>query len=720
MFPFNSSLPRIAVMAALAVTVAFACGPFLGIEVLRNRREVLLSPPTVSFEAELKALVPPQKDRLPVVESGSDGKDEPNRATVEAEELTPPVLARVSAMWLQSGGDAAYSLGQDLPPAIRLYTAGAVSFLHGNKEAARTYFQKILDLPEPERKTREVWARFMLGRIAVQQSNQPEAAAQFEAVRALVRSGEPDQLGLAVTSFGEQARGAWQQGAVAKAVELYARQASYGSESAANSLVMIAGRILDDPNLLDQAVQDSTARRLLFICLNENSARRFFVDPDPHYLGGPKVDRLVAALQSHGLTRVEGAGLLASAAYSQGRFDIAQKLSALEDVAISFWVQAKLALRRGDREAALQDYEKALKAVQPSMSDPTSMRAEYGVLRVSRGDYLQALDLFNRAAAKEWGANSEFNGFTDYWGDAAYLAERVLTIDELRDYLSHKLPSGSVSTAEEPSELSRLRSVLARRLMRAGRRLEAIRYFDDPKVRKEAEEYDNALNKANSWWRFPLSRAEAWFTAATLARKNGMELLGFEKEPDFAIWNGDFDWVDYDTPRMVEPRSQNSPENIYTSEDERKRVAATKAKPDVRFQYRLTAVDHAMKSADSLPPRSQAFAAVLCEATQWIIDRQPERAEQVYRRYLRQGAHVAWGRSFGRTCPQPDFSEASSWSAASRRVNRLALHARTHPFYAVLSAGLTVAIFITLLVYARARRAKSFSRSESDISSRNT
>ena len=447
---------------------------------------------------------------------------------------------------------------------------------------------------------------------------------------------------------------------------------------------MLAGRILNDQNLLAQAVRDQTTRRLLFICLNANSGRVFFVEPDPSDGGAAKVDRLVAALESQGLTRVEGAGLLASAAYSQGRFDVARKLSMLEDGAISFWVQAKLALRRGDSETALKDYEKALKTFQPSMGDPASMMAEYGVLRVSRGDYVQALDLFTRATAKGWGFVSEYDGFTDYWGDAAYLAERVLTIDELRDYLSHQ------NAARPASQISRLRSILARRLMRAGRRQEALRYFDDPKVRSKAQQYNGALNTADSWWHLRLTRAEAWFTAAKLARDSGMDLLGFEKEPDYAIWNGEFEF--------------NGGGESKPGEDERKRVAASKPESDVRFQYRLTAVDQAMKSADFLPARSQPFAAVLCDATAWTIDREPDRARQVYHRYLHQGAHVAWGRTFGRSCPQPDFAEASIWSDASRRVIRLARHARAHPLYAPLATGFAAAILTALIVFARRAR----------------
>jgi tetratricopeptide (TPR) repeat protein len=704
---FSLLFLRMAAVAALGATLALACGPFFGIEALQNRKQTLLAPPTVSFENELKALIPPPKDKLPVVEPGNFGQDDVNRATVEARELTPTVLAGVTAMWQQSRGEAARALGEGLPPAIQLYTAGAVSFLHGQTETARAYFQDVLSLPAEERKSRELWAHFMLGRMAVQGGDQVEAAAQFEAVRALVRQGSPDPLGLAVASLGEQARGDWKHGAIAKAVDLYAQQASYGSQSGANSLVMIAGLILKDSKLLDEGIQDFTTRRLLFICLNGNSGRPFFIGPEADGSADSSVNRIVAALERHHLTAVAGAGLLASGAYSEGRFDLAEKLSALEDTPMSAWVTAKLALRRGDRETALKAYERALK-IFPA-ADSTNVTVETAVLRVSRGDYAQALDLFYRAAANggnpEGEPASNWNGFTNHWGDAAYLAERVLTIEELRDYIDHNLSQTSASTSYERSERSQIRSVLARRLMRAGKYREAGRYFDDQKTRSAAEQYGHAIDRATSWWRLKLTKAEAWFTAATLARSHGMELLGFEREPDYAIWNGDYAPFDFSGDAQAIAEKQGKPADPYQLEDERRRVAASRPERNVRFQYQLMAVDHAIKAADLLPPSSQAFAAVLCEATHWVIDRQPERATQIYGRYLHQGAYVPWGRRFGRQCPLPNFATASGWSAASRQAKLLARHAGAHPVYVGLSAVIAMAILAILFYYGRAGRA---------------
>lgn len=200
--PSSNSLPlRIAAAALLGSAMVLACGPFFGIEALQNREGTLLAPPSISFAAELKALVPFPKDQLPVVESSNMDGNDINRATVETEELALPVLARTKAMWQQSNAEAAYAVGDDLPPAIRLYTAGAISFQNKQTEGAQGYFERVLALENERRKSRELWARFMLGRIAVERRDQAEAAAQFEAVRALVRHGAPDKLGLAVASL---------------------------------------------------------------------------------------------------------------------------------------------------------------------------------------------------------------------------------------------------------------------------------------------------------------------------------------------------------------------------------------------------------------------------------------------------------------------------------------------------------------------------------------
>ena len=702
MSPLNSVFCKVALAAVVGVAVVWACGPFFGIETLNNRKEVLLASPTISFERELSGLVPAPKEKLPVVEENGYGADEVTSETVEAKELTPAMAARVKDMRSRDGGEAAYAAGEGVPEGIRHYTAGAVSFRLHENDAGRTHFQAVLGMGAAERKSREVWAHYMLGRAT---SEPAEAMAQFEATRALVAHGAADPLGLAVASFGEEAQRVMEQGDLPKAVALYAQQAAYGSQSGQNSLVTVAGRILKDKDLLDKAIDDPLTRRLLFICVNGNNGRSFFIGPDVEddttAADQSTVDRIAAALDRHKLTRVEGAGLLAAAAYHQGRFDLADQLARFEEVPISAWVKAKLALRRGDRLTALNSYEKALKGFAAAGWEDSNdtfrvVRSEMGVLKVSRGDYVQALDLFRHAAD----GNHEL-GFPDYWGDVAYLAERVLTIDELREYVDKNVkPVTPAKPDEEPVPLG-LRSVLARRMMRAGRYHDALSYFDNKETREAAELYGKAVNMATGGWRFRLSRAEAWFAAATVARSKGMEILGYEKAPDYAMWDGNYEPFEVRDGTKKPDRLKDA----FETEDERKRVAATRPEHTERYQYRMTAVDEAMNAADLLPAKSQAFAAVLCTASGWVIDRQPERAHEVYERYIKNGAHVPWGNDFARTCPAPNFGVDSVYGV-TRRTKKMERRLKAHPVYAGMAGVglLAVPVGLGYFVWWRRRR----------------
>jgi hypothetical protein len=68
----------------------------------------------------------------------------------------------------------------------------------------------------------------------------------FARVREEARAGGADAAGLAVASFGEEARIALDQGRVPDAIALYAQQARYGSGSGATSLLLVARQLAED------------------------------------------------------------------------------------------------------------------------------------------------------------------------------------------------------------------------------------------------------------------------------------------------------------------------------------------------------------------------------------------------------------------------------------------------------------------------------------------
>jgi hypothetical protein len=264
-----------------------------------------------------------------------------------------------------------------------------------------------------------------------------------------------------------------------------------------------------------------------------------------------------------------------------------------------------------------------------------------------------------------------------------------VTTDELKRFVDQKVPApppkppakpdagtdteqNAADTGPDPA--AQLRDLLARRLVRDGRVAEALPYFVDPATRKIAGDYRAALAAAAGAWS-PVTRAQGWHTAALIARNSGMEIMGTESTPDFASGGGSLD---------VGIGQAKKPEGEFMTPAEAKRFDDSAAQPDERFHYRYIAAADEEKAADLLPPRSQAFAAVLCTATGWMeetghVGWEPQKAAldrmaALYARYVKDGAHVPWAAKFGHDCQDPDFDTASAfwWTHAPGDTRRWA------------------------------------------------
>ncbi len=752
---------KLAALVAVAVstgTVAvMACGPFFPLQVLDDRATTLAAPPGNSFAFEAAHWLVPgdglKADEHPVdpyEQAEPVNPDQPDKASLPAAQWSA-----LQAMRAASDDEHAYALGSALPPALRLYTTGAVDVkaaqhcaadapgcVDGLQAQAAQRFQAVLDLPPEQGAARSVWAAYALGRLHALRSNQAgadsekeriAAASAFQQARTLALAGAPDPWALAVSSYGEEARlhlvTAQQQceytdfmnatdcpGGIApanlqRAIALYAEQVARGSDSGLQSLRMIAAWLLGEGSRAVSVIDDPLSQRLLVAYAIAISG-----DAQSASAVSPIVPTLAGAIREHGLQQVEGADRLAVLAYRVGDYATAQSLVDKQTSALAGWVRAKLALRQGNTEAAAQAYAQAAQAfptLDPSVEprEGAQLKAEQAVLTLSRGEYVQALDQFY-AAAQQAAGGSQYSG-GDYSGDMAYVAERVLTVDELKAYVDQHVPASSAPSAPDGfkdftveqftawrgqhpnvffSQADRLRSLLARRLVREGRLDQALPYFpddNDPRnvdtgysyetdkpflvittARAWTQAYGQALHDAEHAWR-DNSRARAWYAAATLAREHGMEIMGYQQAPDFAEFNG---WYTYGTGRSDYPRNgadgQPLPRDTpaqravadlpgpLVTEGERQRYAATEAQPLRTFHYRYVAVDQALKAADYLPARSQAFAAVLCQATHFVQNDQA-RAEQVYLRYVKEGAAVGFAEDFGRHCVAPDFDAAA-------------------------------------------------------------
>ncbi len=447
---FGMRLGPGAIAAALLVLLALpfvprvlrACGPYFPLEILSSRENAVLeSPPSLSVTA---GLVPAPGDEFLV----NEGDNEEARARVEFIGLSAEQQARVRAMRALADGDAAYAAGNDLPPMVRDYTAGAVSYHHKQLDKARDYFTRALTHKSDDvREVRPVWARYMLGGIARLQGDAEGAAEHWAATRGLVRSGQSDTLGLAVASLGEEARLWLKPGTLAKAVSLYAKQASYGSERGRASLFMIAEQALGDPALLDEGLRrchDPAADSALPVCARRRGwpglahrrdnvrghdgafqARRRRVRAAARLAGGRR--------RSAGRPGIQRGALRAGRAIRRVRVDAAVRLDHRQAGAPSRRSPggAALIFRRGERAAG---------AWSPSPTAPWRRPA----CCTSRA--ATSRRRWNCSRARSSTIRRMCYTGPDYWPDAAYLAERVLTLEELLPLVDRLAPP--LSSAE--------------------------------------------------------------------------------------------------------------------------------------------------------------------------------------------------------------------------------------------------------------------------------
>ncbi|MGC5701712.1 hypothetical protein J4P02_16055 [Pseudomonas sp. NFXW11] len=652
----------------LPLAPALACGPTFPMRLLDDRPHTLAQLPEGSFQFEVNrlgqdiaGLKPLPKEGFSPDYSSPISADVQERTKAEEQGLNPAQRALVAELRKLADGRAAQQQGSSLAPEVNLYTAGAVAFGAGDHQLAAEYFRQVLALPAEQRPLRSTWAAYSLGRALVlisQEANELDdqgrldtlqAARQaFVQARQLSIEGFSDPLALGVASLGEEALILKNQNHWSQAIELYASQSRLGSIVGYSSLKQVVGELggLPDAQLLEQLKQPLVAR-LLTASLVAHQAWSFGERPASEL-------NLIKLLSQGTAGTFDNADRLAALNYQNGDFVTTQQL--LEhagDGGLAWWLRAKMAVRGGDKVAAAAAYAKAAAAFPrdeswgfrgdydgnyEDLKPGCRVEGESAVLALDRGDYVQAFELLYRSG-------------DIYWHDAATVAERVLTLDELKHFVDTQVPAPPPTPKQADAYYESLpiaaqvRELLGRRLLREGRYEEGWGYFDSPERQAIAKAYGEYRRSAESAW-LPTRRAEAYYQAGKLARASGMEILGYEMGPDYhSLWG---------SYNLEIPPVQAGP---FISADEVQRQQATTAEPDVRYHYRYVAGELGNRAADFLPHTSQAYAAVLCKAARWT--RGSDAEIDYYQRYVKNGPFVEWAGNFGMNCEEPDFGSAN-------------------------------------------------------------
>ncbi|AKV05756.1 hypothetical protein B723_04815 [Pseudomonas fluorescens NCIMB 11764] len=658
---FTRNWPRHLLCLSLSLPLgsALACGPDFPMRLLDNRGQSLAELPEGNFRFEINRLghaIAGLKNVTEVVYNSLDATDyAEQRDKAEQAGLTVEQQAQVKQLRSLTDAHQVEAQGASLPTELVLYLAGAVAFNAGDPGLAAEYFQKVLALPADQRALRSTWAAYSLGRALFVMSAEADAKPDlltpsrkaFEQARQLSIDGFSDPLELGVASLGEEARVARTAGDWNRAIELYATQNLHGSAVGYTSLKLLVADLAAMPDeQLAALLEGKPVQQLITASLISRLGWSFGDQP-------PNEQKLIKLLQASTRGSLDNADRLAAVNYQQGDYASAKAfLEHAGDGGLAWWLRAKLAMREGDKTAAAAAYAKAAQAFAQNESwgerrtpdwdfetlqPKCRVEGESAILALQRGDYLQAFDQLYRS-----------NDI--YWFDAATVAERVLTVDELKHYVDTQVPAPPALTQQDRDNYvplpvaAKLRNLLGRRLLREERYDEAPAYFGDAELQNKAKAYGQLRQEAESaWW--PTRRAEALFNAAKIAREWGMDILGYEMAPDYATFGGNYSLES--TELKVGP---------LVAEEEVKRQHASAAQPDQRFHYRYVANALASRAADHLPHTSQAFAAVLCAATGWNTDQEQKSA--FYQRYVKEGPYVDWALFFGERCPYPDFQNA--------------------------------------------------------------
>ena len=561
-----------------------------------------------------------------------------------------------------------------LPREFAEYFAGAIADKNNNADAwgAVGSWRQVLNLPPAERKLKSTWAAFMLAKNDADNTNdfsEKEALKYFEEVRLLARSGFADSLGLAAASIGEEARIYLRRQNYGSAIALYLEQFASGDNSAINSLRFTAMRIFATTNfnataLTNLAINPITRRVITAYLISRNpytDPREGDNDPEARQF----FDRTAAwldAVESAQVKDVESASQFALAAYQAGRMDIAQRwISRAAHEPVAQWLQAKLDLRAGKIAEAARLLAKLSRRF-PLAGPGTNMSSafadslyinvndfypdyvsagrqamgELGVLHLARREYTEALDALLRSG---------------YWMDAAYVAERVLSTEELKTYVDHTWPAVSSAQiadgtfdrngidARTDNFPQQVRWLLARRLARDACYEEAGKYFPAD-LQPRFNSLIAALQVAQDHSLPKSQRASAFYSAAWLTRTNGLEIYGTEAAPDWSANDGAYDRGGID----ADSRTNEAFRILVPTQDELVRARQHAPYPDLRFHYRYLAARLAWQAGELMPDNSDDTARVLCTGGSWIKYLDPPRADPIYKSLVRRCRQTAIGK----------------------------------------------------------------------------
>ncbi|MEW6238186.1 MAG: hypothetical protein AB1656_22585 [Candidatus Omnitrophota bacterium] len=546
-------------------------------------------------------------------------------------------------------------LFEKIPKEFVLYVKGAAEYRANDGAAAQAHWRELLELPKEQRAYRSVWAAFMMGKAQLAQDDSQAAVESFQLARALAAEGFRDSLNLSGASVGWQARAEKNLGRYAQSLRHYYEvfDSSEDPWISFNSFFFLCRTIFQQNIIDEELAKDPLCRKIVSAWVI--SSKNNYSD---------NIKWLETIVSSDVKPDASEADQLAWIAYDAGYFDIARRWLSMNEEHNSYgkWALSKLLLRDGKIDEAMKILQSLVKVFPNEKTEykkkgerktilsedrgfsrfgDDKVHAELGLLRLGRKEFVEALDAFARSG---------------YWEDAAYVAERVLTVQELEAYVKRNQNDPVLTKKRSINTwysgeiiLDHLKWLLARCYARE-RQWDKARPYYPKKMKKIFDEFVAHWRAGEDKRNSNRMRAKHFYAAGMLAKKYGMELMGTELAPDYAVYRGHFHGWPSPEPRIKdESDSVIQPpalaQALAAKEEEKKSVLKTIANnPDKRFHYRWVAADLMKKCSLLLPDNDELTARALYEGAYFIIYDDLDMAQWFYKNLVRRCRQLPIGQ----------------------------------------------------------------------------
>ena len=632
-------------IALLILIPVFACGPYFAPSILPGNRKfkVML---LAQFNEELASVKNKDHKNKALLEVDKRGNLEkefsealkyyktPNKEKVLKEYLN--IRKRIEEYRSKKLSDKLIKfpkilLSNNLPKEYYLYLDGAINYYEGLHSIAIKRWKELLALPKNERLYRTVWARYMIAESYIL-TDYEAYLKQNELLRQDIKNGFKDVQGLGIATFGNEGFHSKNAEDFNEAIKRYYYHFINGGKGAAESLKFTIYELFEkDEEKIISVAKDPLSREIV---------TRFLISSYSSSAHDKDRENWLLSLEKLKITDASLTDRFAWVAYRNGNFKLTKRYLDLtkDDSVIKHWLSSRLAFREGKDDTAMKHllqvalilkkdpkgfflYDNDFYYHNSSYEDLQKFNlGEIALIHLDKGQLQQSLKFFF---------------MSEYWTDAAYLAERLLNIDEMKAFIAEN--EKHLKSKKELYPM--LRHLLARKMTRNGRWKEALPYFPKDMVGEVKTLFSN-ITKGQDPTFSQKERADFLWKASCITRDSGMSLLGTELFPDSRTLGGLFE-----EPAMGDWRIKlNSKSEIKMSNLEKERLKTPPSKPVKRYHYRYIAAELAWKAIKLMPGNNDETAKRLIIAGSWLKAKDPKAADRFYKELVNKCGKTELGK----------------------------------------------------------------------------